>query len=48
MGVVSELIRTEADELTYSLHIMIRYELEQMLFNDEIEVEDLLAHGIRK
>ncbi|MBQ7889576.1 MAG: carboxypeptidase M32 [Erysipelotrichaceae bacterium] len=37
----ASLIRTEADELTYSLHIMIRYELEQMLFNDEIEVEDL-------
>ncbi|MGD6874009.1 carboxypeptidase M32 [Sutcliffiella horikoshii] len=35
------LIRIEADELTYSLHIMIRYELEKALFNDELEVEDL-------
>lgn len=35
------LIRIEADELTYSLHIMIRYELEKQLINDEIKVEDL-------
>ena len=35
------LIRIEADELTYSLHIMIRYEIEKGLFNDEFEVKDL-------
>lgn len=35
------LIRTEADELTYSLHIIIRYEIEKALINGEIEVEDL-------
>lgn len=35
------LIRIEADELTYPLHIMIRYEIEKGLFNDEIEVADL-------
>ncbi|MGL5354685.1 MAG: carboxypeptidase M32 [Clostridium sp.] len=35
------LIRTEADELTYSLHIIIRYEIEKSLINDEIEVSDL-------
>ena len=35
------LIRVEADELTYSLHIMVRYEIERMLLNDEIEVRDL-------
>ncbi|WP_407268653.1 carboxypeptidase M32 [Radiobacillus sp. PE A8.2] len=34
-------IRVEADELTYSLHIMIRYELEKALINGEIEVKDL-------
>lgn len=34
-------IRIEADELTYSLHVLIRYEIEKMLFNDEIEVKDL-------
>jgi carboxypeptidase Taq len=35
------LIRIEADELTYALHIIIRYEIEKGLFNDEIEVETL-------
>jgi len=35
------LIRIEADELTYSLHIMIRYELEKALINEEITVDDL-------
>lgn len=35
------LIRIEADELTYVLHIIIRYELEKRLFNDELEVKDL-------
>ncbi len=35
------LIRIEADELTYALHIMIRYEIEKGIFNDEIEVKDL-------
>ncbi|MFD3155303.1 carboxypeptidase M32 [Haloimpatiens sp. FM7330] len=35
------LVRTEADELTYGLHIIIRYEIEKKLINGEIEVEDL-------
>ncbi|RDI43043.1 carboxypeptidase M32 [Falsibacillus pallidus] len=35
------LIRIEADELTYPLHVMIRYEIEKALINDEIEVKDL-------
>lgn len=35
------LIRIEADELTYPLHVIIRYEIELGLFNDEIEVKDL-------
>lgn len=35
------LIRIEADELTYPLHVIIRYEIEKGLFNDEIEVGDL-------
>lgn len=37
----ASLIRIEADELTYPLHIIIRYEIEKRLFNDEIEVKDL-------
>ncbi|MCI8410413.1 MAG: carboxypeptidase M32 [Lachnospiraceae bacterium] len=35
------MIRTEADELTYSLHVLVRYEAEKMLLSKEIEVEDL-------
>jgi carboxypeptidase Taq len=35
------LIRIEADELTYNLHIMIRYELEKGLFGGEIQVANL-------
>lgn len=39
--VEASFIRVEADELTYSMHIMIRYEIERMLFANEIEVKDL-------
>ncbi|KZZ86362.1 carboxypeptidase M32 [Bacillus sp. SJS] len=35
------LIRIEADELTYPLHIMIRYEIEKELFNGNLAVADL-------
>ncbi|WP_022819263.1 carboxypeptidase M32 [Fusobacterium russii] len=35
------LIRVEADELTYSLHIMLRYELEKMLFTDQMTIDEL-------
>ncbi len=35
------LIRTEADELTYSLHILIRYELERMLIEEALPVQEL-------
>jgi len=35
------LIRTEADEVTYNLHVMIRFELEQVLIADELAVADL-------
>lgn len=35
------LIRTEADELSYSLHVLIRYEIEKALVNGEIKVEDV-------
>ncbi|WP_085523608.1 carboxypeptidase M32 [Tuberibacillus sp. Marseille-P3662] len=34
-------IRIEADELTYPLHIIVRFELERALFRDEITVADL-------
>lgn len=34
-------IRVDADELTYSLHIMVRYEIELALIEERLEVEDL-------
>ncbi len=37
------LIRVEADEATYNLHILVRFELEQALVNDELKVADLPA-----
>ncbi|MDY0139944.1 MAG: carboxypeptidase M32 [Candidatus Izemoplasmatales bacterium] len=39
--VEATLIRIEADELTYPLHIMLRYDIERMLINNEITVDDL-------
>ncbi|MBW3596214.1 MAG: carboxypeptidase M32 [Planctomycetes bacterium] len=35
------LIRVEADEATYNLHIIIRFELEQDLLDDNLSVSDL-------
>jgi carboxypeptidase Taq len=35
------LIRTEADEVTYNLHVMLRFELEKMLFNENLPVSEL-------
>lgn len=35
------LIRTEADELSYSLHIIIRYEIEKAIFSGEADVDKL-------
>lgn len=35
------LIRIEADEVTYNLHIIIRYELERAMVNEEVAVESL-------
>lgn len=37
------LIRTEADELTYSLHIMVRYEIEKQLISGKLAVKDVPA-----
>ena len=39
--VEASLIRVEADELTYPLHIMLRYEIERMLMSNEVDVKDL-------
>lgn len=35
------LIRTEADEVTYGLHIIIRYEMEKMICDGKIKLEDI-------
>ena len=34
-------IRTEADEMTYNLHVLIRFELETALLSGQLEVTDL-------
>ncbi|MGG0936257.1 carboxypeptidase M32 [Brevibacillus centrosporus] len=39
--VTPSFIRIEADELTYNLHIMIRYEIEKGLINGTLKVADL-------
>ena len=38
------LIRTEADELTYHFHVMIRYEIEKMLISGDITAKDIPAY----
>lgn len=35
------LIRVDADEVTYPLHVILRYEIEQQLFASEITIADL-------
>ena len=37
------LIRTEADEVTYHFHVMIRYEIEKMLIEGSIAAKDIPA-----
>ncbi len=39
--VEQSFIRVEADELTYPLHIMVRYECERAIFNEGLSMEDL-------
>ena len=42
------LIRTEADELTYSLHIIIRYEIEKALINGDLDIDDVKEEWNKK
>ena len=37
------LIRTEADELTYHFHVMVRYEIEKQLIDGSISAKDIPA-----
>lgn len=39
----NSLIRTEADEVTYGLHVIIRYEIEKAIFRDGVDVSELPA-----
>jgi carboxypeptidase Taq len=39
--VQASLIRVEADELTYNLHIILRFEIEQALISGDLQVADL-------
>ncbi len=41
--VAPSLIRTEADEITYHFHVMIRYEIEKGLLSGDINPKDLAA-----
>lgn len=38
------LIRTEADELTYHFHVIIRFEIEKKLIDGSLQVKDLPAY----
>jgi carboxypeptidase Taq len=40
-AVSRSLVRVEADEVTYNLHIMLRFELENALLEEKLAVEDL-------
>ncbi|MBQ7459862.1 MAG: carboxypeptidase M32 [Oscillospiraceae bacterium] len=35
------LIRTEADELTYALHVMVRYDMERQMINGAVDMKEL-------
>ncbi len=39
--VEASLIRVEADEVTYGLHVIMRYELEKQMVEGDLEVQDL-------
>lgn len=41
--VENSFIRTEADELTYGIHVILRYEIEKAIFRDNVDVNDLPA-----
>lgn len=40
-NVKPSLIRTKADELTYCFHIIVRYEIEKEIFNNNINIDEL-------
>lgn len=38
------LIRVDADEVSYPLHIILRYEIEKLLFNGSIKINDIPSY----
>jgi len=40
-NVKADYIRVDADEVTYNLHIAIRYEIEKKIFGDELSVSEI-------
>jgi carboxypeptidase Taq len=40
-NVKADCIRVDADEVTYNLHIAIRYEVEKKIFEDELRVSEI-------
>lgn len=43
----ASLVRVEADELSYCLHVMVRYEIEKQLIGGTLEVKDVPAQWNR-
>jgi len=41
------LIRTESDETTYNLHVMLRFELEQAMLTDQIKAMTCRGYGTK-
>ena len=35
------VLSVEADEVTYNLHVMLRYEIEKKIFNEDYPLEQL-------
>ena len=46
--VQNSFIRTDADEVTYCLHVILRYEIERAIFIDGVSVDELPALWNRK
>jgi carboxypeptidase Taq len=40
-NVKADFIRVDADEVTYNLHIAIRYEIEKKIFGDELHISEI-------
>ncbi|NAL77964.1 carboxypeptidase M32 [Nitrososphaera sp. AFS] len=40
-NIKADFIRVDADEVTYNLHIAIRYEIEKKIFGDELSVSEI-------